>query len=81
MRAAAVHILGVVVGTDAWSAVACRDAGFRFAPLHRNAIRAGISAKIVIEGAVLLHDDDDVLDLRHIARGHRVYGRREKTRG
>src|SRR6266566_270960 len=67
MRAAAIHILCIVVGTSAWRAATCRDASFGFARLHGNTVRAGIGPEIMIEGSVLLHDDDDVFDLGHIA--------------
>jgi len=35
----------------------------RNAVFHGNAIRAGISAKVMVKGAVLLHDNDDVFDV------------------
>src|SRR5258708_32344899 len=81
MRAAAIHILCIVVGTSAWRAATCRDASFGFARLHGNTVCAGIGPEIMIEGSVLLHDDDDVFDLGHIAGSGSIGIGCAKTRG
>src|SRR5258706_4528302 len=80
MWAPAIHILRVVIGTSASRSATRGQAGFGFAPLHGNAVGAGIGPKIMIEGPVFLHDDDDVLDLRHIARSRCIgVGRAKKS--
>ncbi len=59
---AVIDIIGVVVRFDALSGRRVVDTNSRRAILHRDAVRAGISAKIVIKRAVFLHDDDDMFD-------------------
>ena len=54
--------LGVVERFDACPS---RDSGAHrgYAVLHRDAVRAGVGSEIRIEGPVLLHDEDEVLEL------------------
>ena len=47
----------------------------RHAVLHRDAVGARIGPEVTVEGAVLLFDDDDVLDLVDAGRHHVVAGR------
>src|SRR5262249_19184464 len=64
VRPAGVDVLGVVERADAIAVPgvmdACRGDAVR---VHRDAVRAGEGTEVVIEGTVLLHDDDDVADL------------------
>ncbi len=63
MRPAIVFVRWVVVGVDTLFGLGVGDTHRELAVLAWKAQRAGISAEIRIEGAVFLHDDDDVLDL------------------
>ena len=60
--AAGVFVTGVVIGTHARAGLRIGNADLRETVAHRDAIGAGEGAEVTIEGAVLLHDDDDVLD-------------------
>ena len=62
VRSAVVDVAVVVVRLDA-STARVGEADPRLAVLHRNAVGAGKSAEVAVEGAVFLHHDDDVLDL------------------
>src|SRR5205807_4828781 len=69
VRAAPVDVGGVVVGAAAPAGrVRYADRGHPMA--HRDAVRPGVGAEVAIEGPVLLHDDDDVLDLVDAGRHH-----------
>src|SRR5579885_629223 len=60
---AAIHVIGVVIGLVTGAGFGIRHADGGDAILHGNAVGAGIGAKIRVEGTVLLHDDNDMLDL------------------
>ena len=68
VRAADVSVVRVVEGADAAVRERVRDAHGRTAVFHRDPVRAGKRAEVRVEGAVLLHDHDHVLD-RVNARG------------
>ena len=63
MRAAEIDQVRVVERADALPRVRVRDADGRFPASHRDTVRTGECPEIVVERTVLLHDDDDVLDL------------------
>ncbi len=63
VRSAAVHIMGVVVGVDTLAGEGIRRADGKDAVGIRQPVRTGIPPEIGVEGPVLLHDDDHVLDL------------------
>ncbi len=67
MRAAGVDVVGVVERRDATQRR--RGQIVRQADTAGNAVGAGIGPEVTVEAAVLLHDDDDVLDgVRHRGR-------------
>ena len=70
VRTAAVDVGRVVVGLLA-SAGRDRHAHRRHAVLHGDAVGARVGAEVAVEGAVLLLDDDDVLDLVDAGRDRR----------
>ena len=64
MWSAAIDRARVVVGPHAGSTIGVRDTDLGLAVrLHGDAVGPGVGPEVVVEGAVLLHDDDDVLDL------------------
>ena len=65
MRPAVVCVRGCVVGRDAAAVLGVGQAwhAARVPCQARDAVRAGVGPEVVIERAVLLHDDHDVLDL------------------
>ncbi len=63
MGSAGVDVFGIVVRRDTLLCLGIVGADGRHAILHRNAVRTGVRAKVLIERTVLLHDDDNVLDL------------------
>ena len=69
VRAAAVDVGGVVVGTVA-AAGRVRHADRGHPMAHRDAVRPGIGAEVTVVRPVLLHDDDHVLDLVDALRHH-----------
>jgi hypothetical protein len=62
MRATRVDQVNVVEGIDTVSEARIREAGGRSRSLPRDAVRAWEGPEVVVERAVLLHDDDHVLD-------------------
>ena len=73
-----IDVFGVVVGLDTLLGLGIAGADGRDAVLHRNAIGAGVGAKVRIEGAVLLHYDDDVLDLVNVTSAGWLCGGRRR---
>jgi len=63
VRSAAVDVVGVVVGRDALPRQGIRHADGEGAVGDRQPVGARIETEIFVEGPVLLHDDDHVLDL------------------
>ena len=63
VRSSVVEIVGVVKRPYAFAAARIGHAHARHAAARRDAVRSRIRAEVRIEGAVFLHDDDDVLDL------------------
>ena len=63
---------GVIVRLDTLTGLRVRRAHRRDSVFHWDADRARVGAKIFIEGAVLLHDDDDMLDI--LLRQRQVIG-------
>ena len=63
VRPAAVDVARIVVRVAAAAVRRIGDADRRHAVLHRDAVRARERAEVAVEGAVLLHDHDHVLDL------------------
>ena len=61
----------VVERAEAVSCVRVGDADGRSPPMPRDAVGAGKRPEVVVERAVLLHDDDDVLDLLDAVRDQR----------
>src|SRR5579884_1591231 len=72
VRPAVVEVGGVVVGVDAGVVLGVGDADGELAVLGGEAVGAGEGAEVGVEGAVLLHDDDDVLDLVDALGGRRA---------
>ena len=76
VRASGIELIHVVVGATA-RALRIRDAGLE-PPVRetRDAVRAREGAEVVIERAVLLHDEDQVLEVvdtpSRVDRAHRV---------
>ena len=64
MRPAGVDITGVVEGFDALAGEGIGSANGWHAVEYGDAVRAGVGAKVMVERAVLLHDDDNVLELQ-----------------
>ena len=62
MRAPGVDILRVVVRLDTFMGLGVVDAHGGHPVYHGDAICAGVGAEVLIERAVLLHDDDNMLD-------------------
>ena len=62
MRAAGIHVSGVVVRLHTGIGLWVVDAHRRNPVLHRDTIHPRISTKVRIKRAVLLHNNDDVLD-------------------
>jgi hypothetical protein len=73
MRSARVLVARIVVRTDARLSFDVWNANDRNAIVHRDAVGAAIRPEVTIERAVLLHDDNDVLDLVDTVAG-RVLG-------
>jgi len=71
VRAAVVLVRAVVVGPDAATPEGVRHPDREAAVAARDAVGSGIRAEEAVEGAVLLHHDDDVADLVD-ARGARA---------
>ena len=63
VRPAGINIAGVMVGLNALPGEGIWRANGGYAVLHGEAVGAGKGAKVLVEGAVLLHDDDNMLDL------------------
>ena len=63
MRPTVIDIAGIVECFDTLPSDRIIGAYSRYAVLHRDSICAGVGAKVMVEGAVLLHDDNDMLDL------------------
>jgi hypothetical protein len=63
MRPAGIDVIGIVVRFNTLAGLRVGSANGRHTIMHGDAVRSGVSAKILVERAVLLHDDDDVLDL------------------
>ena len=79
VRPAPVVVRSVVVRLDARVEVRIRKAHSRDAVSHRDPVRARVGAEVGVEGAVLLHDHDDVPDLVDAGRrGARVRVVRER---
>ena len=74
VRPAAVAVRPVVVGPGA-AAARVGHAHRGLPVLHGDAVRAGIRAEVGVERAVLLHDDDHVLDLVDPRGNHIMAGR------
>src|SRR5579884_3863706 len=63
VRPAGVVVVSVVIGTLALARPRVWNADGGDAVLHGDAVGTGEGAEVAVEGSVLLHDDDDVLDL------------------
>jgi len=67
VRSASVHVGGVMVGPGA-SPRGVRDARGRGPVRHRDPVCPGIGPEVRVEGPVLLHHDDHVLDVVETGR-------------
>ena len=76
VRTAVVPESAVVIRPGAGAGHGIRDARREVPVLRGVAVRTGEGAEVVIEGAVLLHDDDHVLDRVQATRGRRRRARR-----
>src|SRR5207253_2057002 len=63
VRPAAVQVIRIVERFHALPAARIFDADRWLAILHRDAVSAGKRPEVRVERSVLLHDDDDMLDL------------------
>jgi hypothetical protein len=63
VRTAQIDVGAIVMGLDAGLGLGVGKADSRDTVLHGDAVGTGIGSKVVVEGAILLHDHDDVLDL------------------
>src|SRR5689334_11785295 len=79
VRAARINIIWVVVWFDTGIGLRVIATDLRRAVLHRNAIRARVGAEVLVEGTVLLHNDNDMFDLG--ARSQQVSGSPWSTGG
>src|SRR5919202_1051505 len=72
----AIEVLRVVERLDALFGLGVRYTNHRNTVLHRYAVCTRVRAEVVVEGAVLLHDHYDVLDLMELVGYARSWHRR-----
>src|ERR1700690_2772511 len=62
MRPASISICRIVIRDDALSGIGVVHTNGELSVFGGNAISARVGAEVGVEGAILLHDDDDMFD-------------------